>query len=629
MSKQPWESGHADEVRQLLQQLTGQNTADRVSSQVSRTPAAAPLPDTVPLQSAAQPPAAATPAPNTPETDTPVGKDAPQAEAPTAEPSAPDTAQAEIPAEPSETDAARPLTPAAPPTAETTPRDDVQPRHLRLPNPNADDQDRYALRFPDGDDREDEEPEEGSAPDVPLVIPDWDDPAEADAPPEDSNDLPLDEEPPAPATRRNPLRAIGGFFAANFPRKGDPPFEWVRKCVFWVALLVLLGASGYLLYQVWLQPAHNADLYDKVAEEYEPDASGTVDDDHYPAGMLASFRNLYDVNPDVRGFIDYTSTGKKDFLNIHYPVVYSGDNARYLYRDFYGNKNKNGTLFFDERNALEPDNHQNKVLIIYGHNMASGQMFAGLNKLIGNLQNARSAATLILSTLYEKSEYKIFAVVLSDEEAAKSDYFDCRRTYFATDEAFMEHVDGLRARSLFDYPVDVRSDDQLLVLSTCTAYSSAKLHDGRLMVIARRVRADESAAVSTAEILRNEDAIMPRAWYVNQNLELHPYYSDAGYTLPTTTATTTATTLPTVIEPEPTDPDETAPTTTTTTTTKRGTTTTTTTRSATTTPTAPATEPTQPEPTEPEPTQTEPTEPEPTQPEPQPEPTPEQPEQTE
>lgn len=606
MNKQPWESGHADEVRQLLHQLTGQNTADRVSSQVSRAPAVAPLPDTVPLQSAAQPPAAATPAPTMPETDIPVDKAATRTEAP-----------------------------AAPPTAEATPRDDAQPRHLRLPNPDADGQDRYALRFPDGDDREDEEPEEGSAPVVPLVIPDWDDPAEADdAPSEESNDLPLDEEPPAPATRRNPLRAIGGFFAANFPRKGDPPFEWVRKCVFWVALLVLLGSSGYLLYQVWLQPAHNANLYDKVAEEYEPDASGTVDDGHYPAGMLASFRNLYGVNPDVRGFIDYTSTGKKDFLNIHYPVVYSGDNARYLYRDFYGNKNKNGTLFFDERNALEPDDHQNKVLIIYGHNMASGQMFAGLNKLIGNLQNARSAATLTLSTLYEKSEYKIFAVVLSDEEAAKSDYFDCRRTYFATDEAFMEHVDGLRARSLFDYPVDVRSDDQLLVLSTCTAYSSAKLHDGRLMVIARRVRADESAAVSTAEILRNEDAIMPRAWYVNQNLELHPYYSDAGYTLPTTTATTATTaavtTLPTVIEPEPTGPDKTAPTTT-----KRGTTTTTTTGPATTVPTVPTTEPTQPEPseTEPsetEPTQTEPTQPEPTQPEPtQPEPQPEQPEQPE
>ena len=214
-------------------------------------------------------------------------------------------------------------------------------------------------------------------------------------------------------------------------------------------------------------------------------------------------------------------------------------------------------------------------------------------------------------------------MVLSDEEEGNQWYYDCRQTYFATNGAFMEHVDALRARSLFDYPVDVQSGDQLLVLSTCTAYSSSKLHDGRLMVIARKVRSDESAAVDTTAITRNEDVIMPRAWYQNQNLELHPYYTQTDYTISgqryTTTASTTTTTLPTVIEPEPTNPDETAPATTTTTTrrattSRRATTTTTTTAAATTTTTTTAA----PEPTQPEP-----------EPQPEPTPEPEQPEQTE
>lgn len=569
MNKQAWGGRRADEVRQLLQQLTDQNTADTVSSDVVHSPAAEPVPATVPLRAAAVPP------------EEPMGDFS-----------------------------------LVPDEGVPEDGDEALLQYLLFPEaqPHS-----YALRT-DLETADDEEDGDAAPAELALVLPDW---GEEDAgEPEDANDLPLDETPPAPQTRRNPLRAIGGFFAANFPRKGDPVSEWIRKCVFWVALAVLIGSLSYVLYQVWLQPAHNANLYDKTVEEYEPDASGTLDG-NYPAGMLASFRKLYDENHDVRGFLDYSANSQKDFLNIHYPVVYSGDNAQYLYRDFYGNKNKNGTLFFDERNTLEPDNHNNKVLIIYGHNMASGQMFAGLNKLIGSLQNARAAATLTLSTLYEKSEYKVFAVVLSDEEEGNQWYYDCRQTYFATNGAFMEHVDALRARSLFDYPVDVQSGDQLLVLSTCTAYSSSKLHDGRLMVIARKVRSDESAAVDTTAITRNEDVIMPRAWYQNQNLELHPYYTQTDYTISgqryTTTVSATTTTLPTVIEPEPTNPDETAPATTTTTTrrattSRRATTTTTTTAAATTTTTTTAA----PEPTQPEP-----------EPQPEPTPEPEQPEQTE
>ena len=589
MSKQAWSGKRAEEVRQLLQQLTDQNTADTVASGVVRSPAAEPVPATVPLQDTAAP----------------------------AEPEEPRSSL--VPDEGVPEDGDEGLLQYLLFSDSEPPR--PQPTEEPAPvSPLADTQEPYALRMGAEDADEEEDDEDAAPPELALVLPDWGE--DDDGEPEESNDLPLDAAPPAPRERRNPLRAIGGFFAANFPRKGDPVSEWIRKCVFWVALAVLLGASGYLLYQVWLQPAHNAGLYNKVAEEYEPDASGTLSG-NYPAGMLASFRKLYDENPEVRGFLDYSANSQKDFLNIHYPVVYSGDNAKYLYRDFYGNKNKNGTLFFDERNALEPDDHNNKVLIVYGHNMASGQMFAGLNKLIGNLQNARAAATLTLSTLYEKSEYKVFAVVLSDEEESDRWYYDCRQTYFATNGAFMEHVDALRARSLFDYPVDVQSGDQLLVLSTCTAYSSAKLHDGRLMVIARKVRSDESATVDTNAITRNEDVIMPRAWYQNQDLELHPYYTQADYTLPgeryTTSTGSTTTTLPTVIEPEPTDPDETAPTTTST---RRGTTTTTTRRNTTTTTTAPDTTATTTTTTTEATTTT-------TTAEPTPEPQPEPPEQTE
>lgn len=387
-----------------------------------------------------------------------------------------------------------------------------------------------------------EEPDAESLEDeLRLVTTDWERDAE-DGAPEEENDLPLDEAPPPAPTGRRPLAAIGGFFAANFPRRTDTPGEWVRKGVFWLALAMLVISAGVLLNQLWLVPARNRSLYNKTVEAYEPEKTAVAEGD-YPKGMLASFQKLYDINPDVRGFLDFSATGNRDFLNIHYPVVYSGDNEEYLRKDFYGNRNKNGTLFFDRRNDLASEESENRVLIIYGHNMASGQMFAGLNKLIGNVQNARAAASLTLSTLYEKSEYQVLAVVLADEEETEEQWrYDFRRTRFSSEEDLLQHIENIRARSLFDYPTDVQEGDELLVLSTCTAYSSAKLKDGRLLVIARKVRPGEGTDTDTDAIVANEDVIMPRAWYMNQNLPLHSYYSsEEGLTASTSTTTAEST----------------------------------------------------------------------------------------
>ena len=362
--------------------------------------------------------------------------------------------------------------------------------------------------------------------------------------PED-NDLPLDAQPPAPKTRRNPLAAIGHTFADNVPHRGDGAGEWVRKCAFWISLAVLVVSLSYVLYSVWWQPAHNANVYRELEEKYDPTQSETLYEANYPQGMLASFRSLYDINPEVRGWLTYRSTGSRTFLDINYPVAYSGDNEKYLKTDFNGNRNKCGALFFDMRNIIEPENHDNKSLVIYGHNMASGQMFAGLNKLIGNLGNAKAASVMTLSTLFEEHNYKVFAVVLTDATETADWSFDCRRTSFSSDEDFLGYVEELRAHSLFNYPVDVEADDQLLVLSTCTSPSSSKLKDGRLAVIARRVREGESAEMNTAAISYNDDVIMPRAWYTAQDLPLHEYYNGnypSGYQ-PTSSQTTSSPTF--------------------------------------------------------------------------------------
>lgn len=337
--------------------------------------------------------------------------------------------------------------------------------------------------------------------------------------------------PPPPAARRNPFAVLWGGFCSNLPRKEDTTGTKVRKGAFLFSLLVMLVAIIYLVVDLLIIPAKNQKLKEELIALYHPEKSQVTvtkeeaEKNNYPARMLASFADLYDRNDEVRGWISYHATGNKDFLDIEYPIVYSGDNTKYLKKDFDGNKNRNGTLFFDENNKVDSYKDQNRSLIVYGHNMASGQMFAGINKLYGSLSNARASATLTMSTLFREDAYKVFAVILTDESDKKQGrYFNTRRTSFADEEDFLDYVSEMKARSMFTYPVDVQENDQLLVLSTCTGKSSAHVKDGRLVVVARRVRDGEDPKVNTAQIVKNKEVIMPYYWYINQKKTPHEYY---------------------------------------------------------------------------------------------------------
>lgn len=381
-----------------------------------------------------------------------------------------------------------------------------------------------------------------------LITPEDEEPAEEAVvlPPSSKGEADVDDLPVVPK-RRNPFVAMWESFKLNLPAKGDAPGTLVRKCIFLLALVVLIVSLGYILVDVCLIPWRNNHLNDDLREQYDPENSQVITNNpSYPEGMLAAFQALYDRNPDVRGWISFHATGKRDFLNIEYPIVYSGDNVKYLKTDFDGKKNKNGTVFFDEKNHIESPQDTNKALIVYGHNMASGQMFANLNKLMGSEYNARAAAQFTMSTLYERSDYQVISAMLTDEDEIAKWYCSVRRTEFSSDEDFLNYVQRLRDRSFFDYPVEVKADDELALLVTCTGKSASKLDNGRMVIVARKMKPGD-APTNVNKIQKNSDVIMPRSWYANQGLELHPYYNnDYDNMSTTTTAATGGTTTGTV-----------------------------------------------------------------------------------
>lgn len=350
---------------------------------------------------------------------------------------------------------------------------------------------------------------------------------------EQSSAEPSAEEAPAvPPKKRSKFMNMVG---AVVPHVGDSTFDVIRKCIMVVGILVFIGAATYLVDDLILIPQHNERLVQTIQSQYSPDATPLLSEEEqnyaYPDGMSDAFKKLYYQNQDIRGWISFHSTDG-DMIDIELPILQSADNDYYLFHDFNKTYNKNGTLFYDYRNDISSPAATNKNTIIYGHNMASGQMFAGLNNLLDGVEYARLAPTFSMDTLYHEGDYKVFAVMVVNNSSADGQPFGYLQTEFDDNVQFATFLSEITARSLYVYgDVDLRPDDEIVILSTCTQYADVHFNDGRTVVVGRKVREGEGTEQDIAKIIANTDVLMPYGWYVNQDLEPHSYYVDANYVI--------------------------------------------------------------------------------------------------
>ena len=118
-------------------------------------------------------------------------------------------------------------------------------------------------------------------------------------------------------------------------------------------------------------------------------------------GMIKKYVPAYEMNNDLTGWLRVYGT------NIDYPVMYTNNgNDYYLRRGFDKEKNSSGMLFLDyDCNFADSDN-----LIVYGHNMRNGTMFAELLKYRDE-DFYRSAQYIRFDSLYAKGVYKIIGAM--------------------------------------------------------------------------------------------------------------------------------------------------------------------------------------------------------------------------
>ena len=189
--------------------------------------------------------------------------------------------------------------------------------------------------------------------------------------------------------------------------------------------------------------------------------------------MLPEFEELYAINPDVVGWISIPDT------NINYPVVQRKDKTDYyLYRDFHGKQVARGCIYVrEECDVFAPSDN----IVIYGHMMKDGTMFADLAKYTRK-KYWQEHPYIQFDTLRARHSYEIICVFRTSATVGEGFSY-----HLFVDAEYDSDLDefwtNCRKNAYYDTGLEPRYGDKLITLSTCE-YS---LTNGRLVIVARRV----------------------------------------------------------------------------------------------------------------------------------------------
>lgn len=176
-------------------------------------------------------------------------------------------------------------------------------------------------------------------------------------------------------------------------------------------LLVGLVFSGYKIvdyfYTAYDEKQNFNNVEKLVESEYEDEKIQYNDFE-----ILKKYKKVYEKNNDLVGWIKIKDT------NIDYPVMQTKDDySYYLKRNFNKKSSIYGTPFVGDGCGINPNSDN---VIIYGHNMKNGTMFADLNKY-KDKKFYESHKEVQFDTLTEEGTYKVVYAFVT--EVNKKDSF--------------------------------------------------------------------------------------------------------------------------------------------------------------------------------------------------------------
>ena len=110
------------------------------------------------------------------------------------------------------------------------------------------------------------------------------------------------------------------------------------RWLIWIFLaVILIGVALWNILPPYIDRRKSTKDYEKLAEEYvsdesEPDDGKQKKKDWWSTDIKVEFDQLKTENPDIIGWIRFDD---QDEIGINYPIVYSGDNEKYLRKEIF------------------------------------------------------------------------------------------------------------------------------------------------------------------------------------------------------------------------------------------------------------------------------------------------------
>ncbi len=329
--------------------------------------------------------------------------------------------------------------------------------------------------------------------------------------------------------RENNNQTDNGIIDAIIPRKGDSILTVARKCVLPAAAVLLIASGCMLIGKLCEQPPEPIILqYMCEVGKIDIPAVQITEEEKKPAEILPEYRELYEQNNDLAGWIRIDGTMIDDpvmqisgFKGTEDNAYIYEKNMYYLTRDFYKEDYREGCIVADYRAPITAEGRAANTLL-YGHNMSSGRRFHDIAYydpyFYGEygIQFYKDHPVIEFDTIYEKGKYKVFAAMQTNiYEADGSPVFYYALTYtFKNKSDFYDYYGKVLDRSMFYNPdVYLQYGDEVIVLSTCDFTTFAHVKDIRFVVFARRVREGESEEVDTSKYYVNPDPLFYDYYY--------------------------------------------------------------------------------------------------------------------
>lgn len=210
--------------------------------------------------------------------------------------------------------------------------------------------------------------------------------------------------------------------------------------------ICLLGLVWLFAFQPRLTAQEAQDLKTQFTTIPTDDLSGDG-----PAGKeepQLDFKALQTRYPDVKGWLTIPGTV------VDYPVMQSSaqDPEKYLRRNYDMKWRMAGSLFFQYDCTADSRN-----LVVFGHNMNDGTMFAVLKKM-ADPKFRQEHPTAVLQTADGTHEYRILTALTTD-----TTQLPFNRTQFAGDVDFLSFAGSMLAGTGYT----TQASDRLLTLVTC------------------------------------------------------------------------------------------------------------------------------------------------------------------